>query len=264
MIASTFTASIILGRPLVADMRRKRPFRTQRSTVRHDKDQTARWTREDKAIRKVLGDGFKGFYGGFEDLSRAVELAKKDEPVVEEEEVDLEPEAQRETVESAESEVEAKEVAEDDLAEALEGNVRIPEGVSSGAASSDPLPSTTAPPAASTPIQPTATSAVAPPTPQPVSAEPARPQTPTESKQDRLARLIRERRELASSPPLNLNSRAARAAMRGKDDVYQSYVEQKEQKSRAKSLRMKEAAERRRQEEEAKGALESIKNWFGF
>ena len=260
VVSSTFTASIALGLPLKSRMQPRYPVKNKRSTARHDKNQVGRWRDEDEAIRKVLRSGFKGFYGGFEELSKVVQSTREAEPEVGEEQVDPE-EADEQVEEPVEEDVSERDLV---LDKALQGKIRIPveeetTTATAGSNGSTPLASTSTTPLTST-TTPSTTTSTSPSSP----AQPVRPQPPKESKQVRLARLIRERQNDPSAPPLNLESRTARALIRGREDAYQSFREQKEEKSRAKSLRNKEAAQRRRREEEAKGALDSIKNWFGF
>lgn len=274
VVSSTFTATVALGTPLKQRIRPRIKHR-ERAPAKHDKDQAGRWAREDEAIRNVLGGGFKGFYGGFEELSRSVELEQQRRR-----EAGLDVEEKQEEVQAEEiEEVDPVDegVSEGDLLldKALLGRVRIPEegpaSVASSAASafssSTPTSSTTPSPIQTvTPSTLTSTSTPTS-TSQTSAREPPAPKQPTESKQDRLARLIRERQSNPNNsnlPPLNLNSRSARALIRGKEDVYQSFLEQKTEKSKQKSLRMKEASDRKKQEETARGALGAIKHWFGF
>ncbi|KAH8081414.1 hypothetical protein HD553DRAFT_351531 [Filobasidium floriforme] len=271
VVSSTFTATVALGTPLKQRLRPRMKHR-ERAPAKHDKDQAGRWAREDEAIRNVLGGGFKGFYGGFEELSRSVELEQQRRREAGLDMEEKQEEVQAEEVEEVDSVDEG--VSEGDLLldKALLGKVRIPEGSASAASSAATAPSSSTPTSSTTPsptrtATPSTSTSSSTQTSRPSPREPPAPKQPTESKQDRLARLIRERQSNPNNsdlPPLNLNSRSARALIRGKEDVYQSFLEQKAEKSKQKSLRMKEASDRKKQEETARGALGAIKHWFGF
>lgn len=271
VVSSTFTATVALGTPLKQRIRPRMKHR-ERAPAKHDKDQAGRWAREDEAIRNVLGGGFKGFYGGFEELSRSVELEQQRRR-----EAGLDVEEKQEEVQAegvGEVDPVDEGVSEGDLLldKALLGKVRIPEGSAPVASSAASAPSSSTPTSSPTPSPirtdaPSTSTSPSTSTTRPSPREPPAPKQPTESKQDRLARLIRERQSNPNNPnlpPLNLNSRSARALIRGKEDVYQSFLEQKNEKSKQKSLRMKEASDRKKQEETARGALGAIKHWFGF
>jgi hypothetical protein len=272
VVSSTFTATVALGTPLKQRIRPRLKHR-ERAPAKHDKDQAGRWAQEDEAIRNVLGGGFKGFYGGFEELSRSVELEQQRRREAGLDVEEKQEEVQAEEIEKVNPVDEG--VSEGDLLldKALLGKVRIPEEgsapvtSSAASASSSSTPTSSPTPSPTRTATPSTLTSPSTSTTRPSPREPPAPKQPTESKQDRLARLIRERQSNPNNselPPLNLNSRSARALIRGKEDVYQSFLEQKAEKSKQKSLRMKEASDRKKQEETARGALGAIKHWFGF
>jgi hypothetical protein len=267
VVSSTFTATVALGTPLKQRIRPRLKHR-ERAPAKHDKDQAGRWAQEDEAIRNVLGGGFKGFYGGFEELSRSVELEQQRRREAGLDVEEKQEEVQAEEIEKVNPVDEG--VSEGDLLldKALLGKVRIPEEgsapvtSSAASASSSSTPTSSPTPSPTRTDKPSTSTSPSTSTTRSSPCEPPAPKQPTESK-----RLIRERQfnpNNSSLPPLNLNSRSARALIRGKEDVYQSFLEQKSEKSKQKSLRMKEASDRKKQEETARGALGAIKHWFGF
>jgi len=215
-----------------------------------ESDLSIRWAKEDEAIRRVLGNGFKGFHGGFEGLSKPYERAERKR-----QEQEMLRAAEDEQAEREEAEKRASKLESFSQRDAAAEEIPV---ASSSSPSDTTSPESTRTPSASSAPEPTVSTsegAEAPSVRAPKAAQP-----PKESKQARLARLILERQ---NDPDFKKDSRSVQAALGNQEDAYLAFQEKKEERARRIAMRKQEALDKKRREE-AKTAMDQIKVWFGF
>jgi hypothetical protein len=252
VVSATFTASVSLGQPLSRKTfsQSSRMPKPKARTGASESNLSIRWAREDDAIRRVLGNGFKGFHGGFEGLSKPYERAERKRQEQEMLRAAEDEQAEREEAEKRAAELESSSQRDTSSEEPPVASTSSPTTITSPNSTTSPLASSAPEPTISTSEDVQAASIRV--------AQPSQP--PKETKQARLARLILERQ---NDPDFKKDSRSVQAALGNQEDAYLAFQEKKEERARRIAMRKQEALDKKRREE-AKTAMDQIKNWFGF